>query len=98
MSFLISYLFTVEFIWLQVLYSPYCKSFNHGYYSLLNNIHALIKVVTPIDAIVTAATGVKKRLRGQRLFLVTVKRSRTIFKLSEMVKMQFWMIKLHQER
>ena len=35
-------------------------------------------VVTPIDAVVTAATGVKKRSRGQRVFLATVKRSRTI--------------------
>ena len=32
-------------------------------------------------AIVTAATGVKKQSRGQGLFLVSVKRSRTIFKL-----------------
>ena len=38
-------------------------------------------VVIPISAIVTAATGVKKRSRGQGLFLVSVKRSRTIFKL-----------------
>ena len=38
-------------------------------------------VVIPIDAVVTAATGVKKRSRGQGLFLVSVKRSRTIFKL-----------------
>ena len=50
-------------------------------------------VVTPIDAVVTAATGVKKRSRGQRLFLATVKRSRTISKLGKTVKMQFWMIK-----
>ena len=34
-----------------------------------------------IGAVVTAATGVKKRSRGQGLFLVSVKRSRTIFKL-----------------
>ena len=38
-------------------------------------------MVIPIGAIVTAATGVKKRSRGQGLFLVSVKRSRTIFKL-----------------
>ena len=38
-------------------------------------------VVIPIDAVVTAATGVKKRSRGHGLFLVLVKRSRTIFKL-----------------
>ena len=38
-------------------------------------------VVIPIGAIVTAVTGVKKRSRGQGLFLVSVKRSRTIFKL-----------------
>ena len=38
-------------------------------------------VVIPIGAIVTAATGVKKRSRGQGLFWVSVKRSRTIFKL-----------------
>ena len=38
-------------------------------------------VVIPIGAVVTAATGVKKRSRGQGLFLVSVKRSRTIFKL-----------------
>ena len=37
-------------------------------------------VVIPIGAIVTAATRVKKRSRGQGLFLVSVKRSRTIFK------------------
>ena len=51
-------------------------------------------VVTPIDDVVTAATRVKKRSRGQRLFLATVKRSRTVFKLSKVVKMQFWMVKL----
>ena len=39
-------------------------------------------VVIPIGAVVTAATRVKKRSRGQGLFLVSVKRSRTIFKLS----------------
>ena len=39
-------------------------------------------MVIPIGAVVTAATGVKKRSRGQGLFLVSVKRSRTIFKLS----------------
>ena len=38
-------------------------------------------VVIPIGAVVTATTGVKKRSRGQGLFLVLVKRSRTIFKL-----------------
>ena len=38
-------------------------------------------MVIPIGAVVTAATGVKKRSRGQGLFLVSVKRSRTIFKL-----------------
>ena len=38
-------------------------------------------VVLPIGAVVTAATGVKKRSRGQGLFWVSVKRSRTIFKL-----------------
>ena len=35
----------------------------------------------PIGAVVTAATRVKKQSRGQGLFLVSVKRSRTIFKL-----------------
>ena len=39
-------------------------------------------VVIPIGAVVTAATRVKKQSRGQGLFLVSVKRSRTIFKLS----------------
>ena len=39
-------------------------------------------MVIPIGAVVTAATGVKKRSRGQGLFLVSVKQSRTIFKLS----------------
>ena len=38
-------------------------------------------VVIPIGAVVTAATGVKKWSRGQGLFLVSVKWSRTIFKL-----------------
>ena len=38
-------------------------------------------MVIPISAVVMAATGVKKRSRGQGLFLVSVKRSRTIFKL-----------------
>ena len=38
-------------------------------------------VVIPIGAVVTAATGVKKRSRAQGLFLVSVKWSRTIFKL-----------------
>ena len=38
-------------------------------------------VVIPIGAVVMAATRVKKRSRGQGLFLVSVKRSRTIFKL-----------------
>ena len=38
--------------------------------------------------LVTAATGVKKRSRGgQGLFLVSVKRSRAIFKLGNAVKM-----------
>ena len=32
-------------------------------------------MVIPIGAVVTAATGVKKRSRGQELFLVSVKRS-----------------------
>ena len=35
-------------------------------------------VVIPIGAVVTAATGVKKRSRDQGLFLVSVKQSRTI--------------------
>ena len=39
-------------------------------------------MVIPIGAVVTAATGAKKQSRGQRLFLVSVKRSRSIFKLS----------------
>ena len=39
-------------------------------------------MVIPIGAIVTAATGVKKQSRGQGLFVVSVKRSRSIFKLS----------------
>ena len=38
-------------------------------------------MVISIGAIVTAATGVKKRSRGQELFLVSAKQSRTIFKL-----------------
>ena len=38
-------------------------------------------MVIPIGAVVTAATGVKKRSRGQGMFLVSVKWSRTIFKL-----------------
>ena len=38
-------------------------------------------MVIPIGAVVTAVTGVKKRSRGQGLFLVSVKQSRTIFKL-----------------
>ena len=46
----------------------------------------------PIGAVVTAATGVKKRSWGQGLFLVSVKRSRTIFKLGNAVKMQFRMV------
>ena len=46
-----------------------------------NCIHSFIAVV------VTAATGVKKRSGGQGLFLVSVKRSRTIFKLGNAVKM-----------
>ena len=49
-------------------------------------------VVTPIGAVVTAVTGVKKWSRGQGLFLVSVKRSRTIFKLGNAVKMQFRMV------
>ena len=44
-------------------------------------------VVTPIGAVVTAATEVKKQSRGQGLFLVSVKRSSTIFKLGNAVKM-----------
>ena len=40
-------------------------------------------MVISIGAIVTAATGVKKQSRGQGLFLVSVKQSRTIFKLSD---------------
>ena len=39
-------------------------------------------MVIPIGAVVTAATGVKKQSRGQGLFLMLVKRSRTFFKLS----------------
>ena len=39
-------------------------------------------MVIPIGAVVTAAIGVKKQSRGQGLFLVSVKWSRTIFKLS----------------
>ena len=39
-------------------------------------------MVIPIGTVVTAATGVKKQSRGQGLFLVSVKRSRSIFKLS----------------
>ena len=39
-------------------------------------------MVIPIGTVVTAATGVKKQSRGQGLFLVSVKRSRAIFKLS----------------
>ena len=39
-------------------------------------------MVIPIGAVVTAVTRVKKQSRGQGLFLVLVKRSRTIFKLS----------------
>ena len=39
-------------------------------------------VVILIGTVVPAATGVKKRSRGQGLFLVSVKQSRTIFKLS----------------
>ena len=38
-------------------------------------------VVIPKGVVVTAATGVKKQSRSQGLFLVSVKRSRTIFKL-----------------
>ena len=39
------------------------------------------RVVIPIGTVVTAATRVKKRSRGQWLFLVSVKQSETIFKL-----------------
>ena len=39
-------------------------------------------MVIPIGAVVTAATGVKKQSRGQGLFLVSVKWSRTVLKLS----------------
>ena len=43
-------------------------------------------MVTPIGAVVTAATGVRKRSRsGQGLFLVSVKR--TIFKFGNAVNM-----------
>ena len=38
-------------------------------------------------SLVTAATGVKKCSKGQEMF--SVKLSRTIFRLSETVKMQF---------
>ena len=38
-------------------------------------------MVIPVGTVVTAATGVKKRSRGQGLFLESVKWSRTIFKL-----------------
>ena len=38
-------------------------------------------MVIPIGTVVTAATGVKKRSGGQEVFLVSVKQSRTIFKL-----------------
>jgi len=62
-------------------------------------------VVTPIGAIVTAVTGVKKRPRSEQeavkkrsrcqrqLHFLMVKPSRTIFKLGKAVKMQFWMVK-----
>ena len=43
-------------------------------------------VVIPIGAVVTAATGVKKRSRGQGLFLVSVKRSRIFSNLVTAVK------------
>ena len=58
-------------------------------YDLRNytNRQFLQGVVTPIGAVVTAATGVKKWSRGQGMFLVSVKRSRTIFKLGNAVKM-----------
>ena len=39
------------------------------------------RVVIPIGTLVTVTTRVKKRSRGQWLFLVSVKQSRTIFKL-----------------
>ena len=45
-------------------------------------------VVIPYTAVVTAKTGVKKWSRGQAVFLVAVKRSKTSFKLSWAVKMQ----------
>ena len=38
-------------------------------------------MIIPICAVVTAVTGVKKRSRGQGLFLVSVKQSRTNFKV-----------------
>ena len=40
-------------------------------------------VVIPIGAVVTAVTEVKKWSRGQGLFLVSVKQSRTIIKLGK---------------
>ena len=42
----------------------------------------VLRGVIPIGAVVTAVTGFKKQSRGQGLFLVSVKQSRTIFKLS----------------
>ena len=39
-------------------------------------------VVIPYTAVVTAETGVKKWSRGQAVFSVSVKRSKTSFKLS----------------
>ena len=40
---------------------------------IMQHIATARRVVTPIGTVVTAATGVKKRLKGQGLFLVLVK-------------------------
>ena len=49
----------------------------------MTNITSITQgVVIPYTAVVTAKTGVKKRSRGQVVFLVAVKRSKTSFKLS----------------
>ena len=47
----------------------------------VSHLLAWQRVVISIGAVVTAATGVKKRSRGQGLFSVSVKQSWTIFKL-----------------
>ena len=80
------------------MYGSLCEGYGH-FWLFLGKISEELSgetlrqgVVTPIDTVVTAATRVKKRSRGQRLFLATVKRSRTIFKLGKAVKMQFWMV------